>query len=321
MGDKPRSRFKCLSVCKKKNNIMGETEKPHQIGVDSLDQPTRDLVDLGHEQQGENVGRIRRFLTSQDGLSFKEAEEKRKKEEAEFHMTMLEYMLTHDAQYRAKYEEVANKLKDAQQRVNEAMERVDRDLREARDQFRRTQDRAATLADGTRVYQSEDGNVYTEDGRKLSEEEAATVQFNGDEPSYEDMQRERERIEALERQREELERYQREVLDPATRRMEDEDSPPSLDELEEMGRKIDEQMPEAARAVRLPQKEIDTLKATKTEAEIVQQFGAVPISETFGRAKEAVTPLEPPVIPDPAETAPVINGTAATVQTGVKTGP
>jgi hypothetical protein len=53
---------------------------------------------------------------------------------------------------------------------------------------------AATLPDGTKVARSEDGHIYTiESGRRISDEEAATIIWRGDEPDLEAIRAQQER--------------------------------------------------------------------------------------------------------------------------------
>lgn len=220
------------------------TEKPEEIGMDSKTPAVRDRVDLGHEMAGLETGRIKRFLV--EGASGYAADSEEKKARRE-QRSLLEILLTEDPQYAALYNRVADKLDRAQSAVDRALVDINQRLESLDSALQTMRDNAGELEDGTKVFRSaEDGGIYTEDGRRLSDEEAQNADIPDGAPSWEDYRRQKEERELALRQREEIERYQREVLDPAKERMSDPNNPISKDELEDLDKRLESVLPDFA---------------------------------------------------------------------------
>ncbi|MCG7870494.1 MAG: hypothetical protein JAZ11_00140 [Candidatus Thiodiazotropha lotti] len=188
------------------------------------------------------TGRIKRFLA--DGASGYAADTEEKKARRE-HRSLLDMLLMEDPHYAALYNRVAEKLDRAQQAVDAALIDIDERLEASEQNLQNMRDNAGELEDGTKVFRSSvDGSVYTEDGRRLSDEEAQNVDIPDDASSWEDYQRQKEERDLALRQREEIERYQREVLDPIKERMRDPDNVFTKDELEEIDKNIEASLPD-----------------------------------------------------------------------------
>ena len=220
-------------------------DTPEDVGLDSKAQTERDRIDLNHEQAGDDTGRIKRFLV--EGASGYAADTEEKKARREYR-SLLDMLLMEDPHYAALYSRVADKLDRAQSAVDKAMIDIDRRLETSGQALQRMRENAGELEDGTKVFRSDkDGHIYTEDGQRLSDEQARNVDIPDGAASLEDYRRQKEERDLALRQREEIERYQREVLDPSKDRMNDPNNPPTKEELKGIERHIEDEMPEAAR--------------------------------------------------------------------------
>lgn len=233
-------------------------EKPDSEALDSRPARERDRIDFNNEMAGRDTGRATRFFTSGSPASVALAEEKKKEEE--HRMTMLAYMLANDAQYAATYTRVMDKLQRAQEAAQRAMLDINQRLDESNVRLEDMRARAAELPDGTKVFRSEkSGDMYTEEGRKLTAQERSAVEIPNDAPSHEEYQHAKHSRDEAQEQKRQVEGYEREVLHPALRRMHNEDDPPSLEELEEIEKRIDAEMPQPVKAFHTENLRIQTV--------------------------------------------------------------
>ncbi len=218
------------------------SEKPQHIGLDNKPSGERNQIDLNLELIGDPTGRNPRFFAkNHHGVG---SESDKKKSERRYR-NMLEMLLAEDARYAKLYYEVQDTLNRARQAVDQALTDIHQHLEEAEKTLRIMQDSAARLDDGTMVFRSTvDGHVYTEDGRKLSDDEAQDIEFPENAPNREGYNTQWTKVETAKQQIAEVETYQREVLDPAQERMNDENDPPSLEELKKIERDVQTQKPE-----------------------------------------------------------------------------
>lgn len=148
-----------------------------------------------------------------------------------------------DPEYAALYNRVSEKLDDAFDAVARAREALAKEQAELDATLSDMRARAATLEDGTRVYQRDDGTWLTEDGEEIPADEIALADIPENATRWEDMQSALERSHEIEQEQAELDGYERDVLHPAKERLEDEDNPPSEEELNEIGQRIETQRP------------------------------------------------------------------------------
>jgi len=161
---------------------------------------------------------------------------------ADAQLTALQSLMS-DPEYAALYTETVAAVTQAQIAAEAAMTTALETLQQSEDDLTDLQDNAAQLApSGERVYRDQEGNVYTEDGRKLSEQEAESVVFPEDAPSYEEylvqkkaVQEARERVEAIRIYQDRLGGYQDRLNDP--------DNPFTPDELQDIQRDIETSSP------------------------------------------------------------------------------
>lgn len=213
----------------------------------------QDFYDQQNEVAGRETGRRARFLPN--ATSSVEAERK-KREERQFR-TQLE-MLLKDPIYRAKYESVMDTLRDAERATEAALANLERFISSAEQALAEIEKRAARLPDGTRVYRDDEGAIRREDGSIVEGDLAATILWNGDEPSYEEWLTHRDHLAALNDQHHQAEVYQNDILGAARDRMEDPDKPPTVEELDDILANIEQNMPTIVR-----EQKADTSLATE----------------------------------------------------------
>jgi len=217
------------------------SEKPQDIGLDSKSPAERDQIDLNHEISGEPTGRIQRFLSENSHDIYGESEKKKSERQ---YRSMLQMLLAEDAQYAALYSQVTKNLDKAYQAVDQALIDINKRLEDSGRKLQILRENAAELPDGTKVFSSENGSIYSEDGKRLDDEEAQKIEFSDSAPSWEEYKAEKEVYDTATRQQVEVETYQRDVLDHARERLNDENEPPSMDELGEIERDILAKKPE-----------------------------------------------------------------------------
>lgn len=212
-----------------------------------IERQRRDMEDLNNEIAGRDVGRRARFLNA-DARS---PEAERKKREARAFQNRLMEMLN-DPIYRAKYDGVMQALSDAEQATQAAIDALSDQIEAAQTDLTDMMDNAARLPDGTRVFRDENGVVRHEDGTVVEDHLADTILWTGNEPSFEDLNAAKTRIDGLQGQLDAANGYQNDVLGPARDRITDTDNPPSEGELDDVLDGIQGGMPKAV-AAQLPQ--------------------------------------------------------------------
>ncbi|MCG8605448.1 hypothetical protein MJD09_10675 [bacterium] len=187
------------------------------------------------------------------------------------HLSALETLLANDPEYAALYEHVSNLLNDAEAATEAALAQAETDLGDAEAALEETMENANRLPDGTAVFRDKDGNIRTEDGRIIEGEEAESIVWKDDAPSYEDYLQRKQEIEDLRQRIEELRRYLIDVIGDARDRINDPDNPPTKEELERIEREIREKAPEAVRAATdIEAPETDHPKAASHEIEVLK---------------------------------------------------
>ena len=203
----------------------------------------QDWDDFNNELSGLEVGRLQRFISTASDHS-PQAQEKKREKEA--HASMLAYLLAEDPIYAKLYFEVEQDLNDAQEAVNAARADINSELAMCSANIQLMEDNATRLDDGTMVFRSENGDVYTQDGLKLDDDVAKNIAFGSHSPSWESYKAEQDKAEQLRIQRQELDIYQRDTIDHIRTRMDDNEYPPSKEDLEEFKKQIKESKPEIA---------------------------------------------------------------------------
>ncbi len=144
-----------------------------------------------------------------------------------------------DPEYAALYTRVSEKLDNVYDAVAHAREALDKEQADLDVILTDMRSRAATLNDGTHVYQRADGAWLTESGDEVSKDQMAQADVPEDATRWEDIQPVLKRSQEIDAEQAEIDDYERNVLNPAKARLEDEDNPPSADELAEIDDQIE----------------------------------------------------------------------------------
>lgn len=138
------------------------------------------LDDLNIERQGLSVGRTPRFLG--DNALEAIATGKRGKDGGD---SALEFALLSTTSFTQLYDQAWDGLRNAEAATERALERAEQVLADNIAALSTTLDRAATLPEGPRMFRDENGQVRNEHGEQVDPVLAATIEWQGHEPSYE----------------------------------------------------------------------------------------------------------------------------------------
>lgn len=199
----------------------------------------REFDDLQNEIAGRETGRRARFLRDGPGS---EAAKKKERDAQHRELTRLAQLLN-DPIYRTKYDSVRQLLSDAEQATEAAIEQLETQIDAARSELDDMMDNAARLPDGTRVFRDADGVVRREDGSVVEDHLVETILWTGNEPSFEDIQDAKNRLDDLQAALDAANGYQNDVLGTARDRITDPDNLPSLDDLDDIENDIRSKMP------------------------------------------------------------------------------
>jgi hypothetical protein len=200
-----------------------------------------DVDDLGNETAGRETGRMLRFsLADTQHIQ----EEKRRREEA--YESLLQQMLQ-NAAYAKLYYETEEILTRAETPTEQALEQIERALLQEKETLRQMEKSANRTSDGKMVFRDAQGNVRDENGTIISTDEAASIVWRDNAPSYEEFRAQQEKLAELRRCEEELRHYQVDVLGNTRDRLTDEKNPPSTDELQQIQKDITEKAPQTIR--------------------------------------------------------------------------
>ena len=205
----------------------------------------QDFDDLQNELNGVDTGRLKRFLSAEE----RDVREGRSgKNNTSATLSRLQLLLASSPAYAALYNEAQEALDAAEQATQAALAKARAGLRSAQSKLDETLENAARLPNGTRVFRDAHGQVWTEDGEKVMAEDAASIVWRGDEPSFEQYTEQKETRDRATATIAEIEGYQVDVLGRIRDRMSDEDEPPTESELKGFKREIEQKMPDSARA-------------------------------------------------------------------------
>lgn len=207
-----------------------------------LDEAARKLDDHNAELSGIKSGRLyTRGIAAPESRSDIRAKKART---AEAQLSALDALLANDPAYQALYTDTFNALRDAETATTNALDKANCTLEQAEADMDEALENANQLPDGTRVFHSEvDGKVYTEEGQEVDSHNAEAIVWRDNAPSYEELQAKRQSVIDARAQIDALLLYQTDTLGAARDRLEDEDNPPSVEELREIQREIEEKAP------------------------------------------------------------------------------
>ena len=154
----------------------------------------RDFDDLNHAVAGRDVGRQRKHI--QDG-DVDPVTGKKRRTASERAYATLQWLLLNDAEYARLHQAAMDSLRDAEDKARKLLERIEDQLAIARSDLADILDRAAALPDGTKVFRDGNGVVRDKDGARIGDDLAASIEWRGGEPSYEDYQSAADRVRDL----------------------------------------------------------------------------------------------------------------------------
>ncbi len=166
----------------------------------------------------------------------------KKARHADANLSALQALLDGDPAYRALYEDTQNKVNEAGARAEAALEKAEAALAEAKQDLAETKGNAARTQEGRLAFKGADGKIYNQNGQVIEGVEADSIVWPSNALTYEEyftkelaVTESRERVEAWQR-------YLM-VIGEARDRLDEPDNPPSMDELKEIQKRIQEQAP------------------------------------------------------------------------------
>jgi len=204
----------------------------------------QDFADLQHEISGIEVGRIRRFLSAE---AFDVAQGRQNGKAGSSKLSALDVMLLNDPVYAALYNETYSMLENAEAATERALMKAEQALEQAQEDHDQLMDNAAELPDGTKVFRDADGNVWTADGKQVQGDALNSIQWKGNEPSYQDYLNSKDKLDAANKSVFDLRHYQVDVLGRVRDDMTDPDNPPSADDLNRYKDQMKSGMPPAVK--------------------------------------------------------------------------
>jgi hypothetical protein len=202
---------------------------------EDFDPRQQDFIDLQAELSGAPNGRTARFLTGENAPRNKEEAEKEKARRTA--QAMLDDLLLNPA-YKEAWDRTSDLLNRTQDKLDAALLKNAAAIERLETLLADLEDKAAKLADGTAVFRAADGSVWTADGRRLSEAETASLSIPEDAPSWEQYDGAQGALDSARARRKRLSGIQDDVLDPARERLNDQENPPSLDEVEDIEKDV-----------------------------------------------------------------------------------
>lgn len=204
----------------------------------------QDFDDLQNELSGNDVGRIQRFLSPEARALL--TDKRNGKQSAA--MTALDLMLLDNPHYAEIYHHAMDKMADYENATERALVKLEAKLSDAEADIENTLDHAATLPDGRKVFRDADGQVWDEHQNLIDEATAASIEWQGSEPSYETYLGQRHRAQELRDSIHDVRVYQTDVLGVLRDKMTNPDHPMSADEIKKEIEEAEARMPKAVEA-------------------------------------------------------------------------
>nr|WP_321440372.1 hypothetical protein [uncultured Hyphomonas sp.] len=207
-----------------------------------------EFIDQQRELSGAGGAKETRFFD--EGSTPRSRQEKERKERAKSQeLNRLLDLINSDPAYATARQEFGDFLRDVEQVTEAALLEAQTAYQQANAALDDVMDNANHLPDGRAVFRDANGNVFTADGHKVSEEDAASIVWKDGAPSYEDYLAARREADKARERFEDIERYRHDVLGPARHRFDDEDDPMMPDEFDKHRKRIEETMPDAVKDV------------------------------------------------------------------------
>ena len=204
----------------------------------------QNLDDYNNEIAGHDNGRIKRFLSQEARDYLEDGKDKKSTEK----LSLLDILLMTDPVYAQLYSDVMEKIEEIDRAVNKALTQTEQRIGNLEENLADIRKRAQRLDDGTLIYRSQDGIVYTEDGIPLTQMELGDGEWKDSNPSWEERQEAGEALDSAYKTKEEIEEYRDGTLQHAKDRMNDRGNPPDKDELQDLFDNIRDVLPDSVKA-------------------------------------------------------------------------
>ena len=199
-----------------------------------------DRRDYERELAGIDIGREARF----HGTEFVEerrqgssgASSAERSAQREF-TSRLQMLLATNPGYAALYNDTMGALGDAEKAADDALEKLEAALTKARRETQNMLERAAKLPGGRSVFKDKDGQVWDEHGERISADQAASIQWRGDEPTREAFIDQSRYAKDISRSVDEMRGVQVD-LGGIREEMTDKDNPPTQERVEDLRNQI-----------------------------------------------------------------------------------
>lgn len=199
----------------------------------------RDFKDQQAELSGVETGRMARF-TDEDTRGSRTGKTSKRERAAE-RLSRLQQLLATNPGYAKLYNDTMDALGKAERAVEQALERAKTALRKAKAALEDTMDRAAQLPNGTKVFRDDEGQVWTEHGQRVDDEEAQSIVWRAGAPGRQELLENRDSAGGRVTDVEALQRIQVDLGD-ARNRLQDDDKPPLESDLRQTRKTIDQAM-------------------------------------------------------------------------------
>ena len=195
----------------------------------------QDFIDQQRELSGANGAKAPRFLDDNSTPRTQQEKERKTAQQERFAKTLLDLM--NDPAFRAAYDRISDKIDDAQDRLNSALDKVAQRIEHLLQVKTDLEEAAVKLEDGTAIFKSQDGKIYTADGCEVpagSLSPALLTQLDNG-PSWEQYQGTTDALNGARQRQNDLSGMQDNIDDARTRR----DNAKSVDDLGDVEKDID----------------------------------------------------------------------------------
>ncbi|GAA6210642.1 hypothetical protein NBRC116602_03820 [Hyphomicrobiales bacterium 4NK60-0047b] len=196
-----------------------------------------DFDNLQHSLSGVQTGQQTRHGLSKD-TSGSVFGDKRKSITEQIRET-LEWLLLNNQAYAEAHEAAMTSLRSAETTVTNALESLLANLEREQAIFNGMLERASTLPDGQKVFRDAEGLVKTLDGEIIDNDLAGTIQWRGDEPSYEEITQQKTHVDDLKEGINEVRGIEAE-LGGIRGELTNNEKPPTLERADELKERIGE---------------------------------------------------------------------------------
>lgn len=198
-----------------------------RIALGAAEKQQRDFDDLQNEPSGADTGRIARFLP--EAQRGKGSDEKKAKDRA--FRDLLDKLLL-DPEYRALYEELGTRLRNAEMEADNAIASMRLALAQANKKISEMEAKAGRDPNGQIVFSYADGRVVNADGEDLPPEIAEGIVWPDGAPSAEAYFAVKQRRDDIETRLGELNVYRNDVLGSIRNDYDNRENPMTKDDFE-----------------------------------------------------------------------------------------